>query len=240
MKLLIATHNKGKLEEFRRMFYGTGLEIIGAGDLDFPLTDPDETGCTFAENAEIKAASAVRETGTAAVGDDSGLCVDYLNGLPGIYSARYATLPPDIDLDENRTAANNRKLLRALKDVPESQRTAHFCCALCLVIAEPNDIQKRYTPSINEEYIQFYDECDRGIFRKDNRLSDVVRAEICILGKAYGHILTAAAGSGGFGYDPLFYSDEAHCTFAELTKEQKLTVSHRGQAIKILRNLLSF
>ena len=234
MKAVLASQNLHKAEEFAASL--PGIQITPS-----PVAfDVDENADSFIGNAQIKARHYSKSLNCNALADDSGLCVDYLNGLPGIYSARYATLPPDIDLDKDRTAANNRKLLRALKDVPESQRTAHFCCALCLVIVEPNDIQRLYTSSVDEEYIHFYDACDRVVLKDENHLSDIVRAEICILGKAYGHILTAASGNGGFGYDPLFYSDEAHCTFAELTKEQKLTVSHRGQAIKILRNLLSF
>ena len=82
MKFVIATHNQGKIVEFRRMLEPMGIEVVMA-----ELSEPEETGKTFGENAYIKAESACRETGLPAVADDSGLCVDYLDGAPGIYSA---------------------------------------------------------------------------------------------------------------------------------------------------------
>src|SRR5438105_15645557 len=87
-KLLIATHNKGKLAEFRELFTPLGLVLISAADLDLP--EPDETGTTFAENARIKAHAAATASGMVALADDSGLAVDALNGEPGVYTADWA------------------------------------------------------------------------------------------------------------------------------------------------------
>ncbi|MCR5781897.1 MAG: RdgB/HAM1 family non-canonical purine NTP pyrophosphatase [Clostridia bacterium] len=134
MKILVATHNRGKLLEFRRMFEGTGVDIIGAGDLDRPLSEPEETGSTFAENAEIKAAAAVNETGIAAVGDDSGLCVDALDGRPGIYTARYGG-GHDVPF---RTKME--LMIGELRDVPDIDRTARFVCSLCLMFPDGRKI----------------------------------------------------------------------------------------------------
>ena len=86
MQFVIATHNPGKVVEFKRLLEPMGIQAVMVED----LSEPDETGTTFAENAYIKAAAACRETGLPAVADDSGLCVDYLDGAPGIYSARFA------------------------------------------------------------------------------------------------------------------------------------------------------
>ena len=117
MKFVIATHNQGKIVEFRRMLEPMGIEVVMA-----ELSEPEETGKTFGENAYIKAESACRETGLPAVADDSGLCVDYLDGAPGIYSARFAE-------------PGNRRLtvLEKLHGVPEEQRGAHFVSAVCCV-----------------------------------------------------------------------------------------------------------
>lgn len=117
MKFVIATHNQGKIVEFRRMLEPMGIEVVMA-----ELSEPEETGKTFGENAYIKAESACRETGLPAVADDSGLCVDYLDGAPGIYSARFAE-------------PGKRKLtvLEKLHGVPEEQRGAHFVSAVCCV-----------------------------------------------------------------------------------------------------------
>lgn len=117
MKFVIATHNKGKVVEFQRLLEPMGIEAVMA-----ELSEPDETGKTFAENAFIKAETACRETGLPAVADDSGLCVDYLNGAPGIYSARFA------DPGKRRLT-----VLEKLKDVPKEQRGAHFVSAVCAV-----------------------------------------------------------------------------------------------------------
>lgn len=121
MKLLIATHNAHKITEFTRILAPLGIEIVTA-----ELTEPEETGKTFAENAFIKAASACKETGLPAVADDSGICVDALGGAPGIYSARYGGEGLD---DRGRL----KKLLADMKDVPDEKRGAHFTSAICCV-----------------------------------------------------------------------------------------------------------
>lgn len=121
MELIIATHNRNKVEEFRRI-----LSPLGIGACPACLPDVEETGKTFAENAFLKADSACRATGKPAVADDSGLSVDALGGAPGIFSARYAG---ENATDEERIA----KLLRALQDVPAESRTARFVCAICCV-----------------------------------------------------------------------------------------------------------
>jgi Xanthosine triphosphate pyrophosphatase len=88
MKLVLASSNQGKLEELRGLLADTGIELVAQSDLG--VEDADETGATFVENALIKAASASLQTGLPALADDSGICVDALNGAPGLYSARYA------------------------------------------------------------------------------------------------------------------------------------------------------
>ena len=231
MKAFLASQNSHKAEEFAVSL--PGIQIVPS-----PISvEVDENADSFLGNAQLKARAYAKLLQSNTLADDSGLCVDYLNGMPGVYSARFATLQPDTDNDPDRTAANNRKLLRLLNEVPESSRSAHFCCALCLVIVEKEDIQKLYHSDCSNENIQFYDN-QGNVLSKTCTCDEISSIEICVLGKSYGHILNQLTGTGGFGYDPLFYSDEANCTFAELTKEQKLTVSHRGHAIQLLRNLL--
>ena len=120
-KLVLATRNKGKLVEFRRI-----LEALAPGEInlvgvdEFPdLVDVEETGTTFEENALLKARYTAEATGLPAISDDSGLCVDFLNGDPGIYSARWAG-------SHGNDQANLEKLLNELKDVSQDKRTAHF------------------------------------------------------------------------------------------------------------------
>lgn len=119
-RVVLASSNKGKVREFSELLAGRGMTVVPQSD--FAVPDADETGLTFVENAILKARNAAVHTGLAAIADDSGLQVDYLNGAPGIYSARYA--------GEGGSAANNAKLLEALADVATEQRGARFQCVL--------------------------------------------------------------------------------------------------------------
>lgn len=120
-KIVLASGNRGKLKEFSEIFAPLQIDVMPQSD--FAVQDADETGLSFVENAIIKARHAARVTGLPALSDDSGLEVDALNGAPGIYSARYAGAGCGDD-------ENNRKLLQALEQVPEEQRSARFQCVL--------------------------------------------------------------------------------------------------------------
>lgn len=120
-KLVLASGNKGKLAEFSQLFADKNIEVIPQNQFDTP--EAEETGLSFVENAIIKARNACKHSGLPSLADDSGLEVDALQGAPGIYSARYAGAGAS-DQD------NYLKLLDALKDVPEEQRTARFQCVL--------------------------------------------------------------------------------------------------------------
>lgn len=123
-KIVLASSNAGKLAEMRGILATTDIELVAQSELG--IADAHETGTTFVENALLKARHAARLSGLPALGDDSGICVDALNGGPGLYSARYAGAHGD-------SAANIAKLLAALRDVPETQRTAHFHCTIVLL-----------------------------------------------------------------------------------------------------------
>lgn len=121
-ELVLASHNAGKLKELQTML-GDRVKVRSVGE--FSQVEPEETGLSFVENAILKARNAARLSGLPALADDSGLAVDALGGAPGIYSARYA--------DGQGDAANNAKLLEALQDVPDAERTGQFVCVLALV-----------------------------------------------------------------------------------------------------------
>ena len=130
-KLVLATRNQGKITEFRRILDALApgaIELIGVDQ--FPdLVDVDETGSTFEENSLLKARYTCQATGLPAIADDSGLCVDALNGDPGIFSARWAG-------EHGNDQANLEKVLAQLKDVPDEKRTAHFMCVASLVLPD--------------------------------------------------------------------------------------------------------
>lgn len=132
MVICAASNNAGKLKELRRILERMGHQIKSLRDLGITL-DPEETGTTFAENARIKAEAFCKASGLPTVADDSGLCVDALQGAPGVYSARYAGHHGD-------DAANNAKLLREMQNVPEGQRAARFVSAVCFLLPDGREL----------------------------------------------------------------------------------------------------
>ncbi len=192
-KIVLATGNKGKVKELGQMLAPLNLEVVPQSDFDVP--EVPETGTTFVENAIIKARHAARITGLPCIADDSGLEVDYLNGAPGIYSARYSG-------DNATDLSNLEKLLAELKDVPEQARTARFQCVLVMM-----------------------------------RHADDPTPLIC-QGTWEGLITDNRSGNNGFGYDPVFYIPQLECTSADLVPAEKNSLSHRGQALKILASQL--
>ncbi|EJW09571.1 Nucleoside 5-triphosphatase RdgB (dHAPTP, dITP, XTP-specific) [Rhodovulum sp. PH10] len=126
-RLVVATHNPGKLREMRELLAPYGVEAVSAGELGLP--EPEETGTSFAENAFIKAAAAAKATGLPAFSDDSGLVVEALDGAPGIHSARWAG--PDKDFA--RAMADIHEKMVARGAVTPEARRAHFVSALCVV-----------------------------------------------------------------------------------------------------------
>ncbi len=133
MKLVLATKNSGKVIEFRRIlaeFGATNLEVVGL-DVFPDIGDIEETGETFEENSLLKARTVCKLTGHSALADDSGICVDALNGAPGLFSARYSGKGDE---------ANNEKLLLELRDVPDEKRGAYFICVAAYV--RPDGFEK--------------------------------------------------------------------------------------------------
>lgn len=191
MDFVLATNNMKKLAEMQRILAPLGVNIVTAKSLGTELPEVEETGTTFAENAELKAQSACDVTGLPAIADDSGLCVDYLNGAPGVYSARFSG-------EHGNDEKNNDLLLEKLAGVPENERTAHYTCAVCCIFPDGK--------------------------------------KIAVEGKCYGKIGFERDGNHGFGYDPLFIIGGK--TFGRYTAEEKDKISHRGNALRALKNEL--
>lgn len=190
MKIIAATKNKNKLREFGEIL--KGFEIISQEEAGVDI-DVEETGTTFEENSYLKAKAIYDITGITTIADDSGLCVDALNGEPGVYSARYGGEGYD---DKGRV----QLLLKNMKDVPNEERTARFVCVITLV-------------------------GDEGV--------------LTARGECEGRIDYEPKGENGFGYDPVFYVDRFEKTLAEVTPEEKNSISHRGKALKIFAEKLS-
>ncbi len=190
--ILIATTNPGKLREFAAIFASMPLQLRTLADLGI-TDDVEETGATFAENAQLKAEYYAARSGLPTLADDSGLEVAALNGEPGVRSRRYAG-PDATDADRNAL------LLKNMEHVPYHARLARFVCVMAL--ARPG------TPT----------ELVEGV------LPGVIEFE--------------PRGTGGFGYDPLFYVLDEDKTLAELPPERKNQISHRARAAEAAREVL--
>lgn len=134
-KFIVASHNKKKLKELTRILEPMGLSVVCPADIEGGVPDVEENGTTFEENALLKARSACMATGLPAVADDSGLCVDALDGAPGIYSARFAGTGDDED--------NNDLLLEKLKNVSDENRTASFVSSIACVFPDGREFTVR-------------------------------------------------------------------------------------------------
>ncbi|MCO7239381.1 RdgB/HAM1 family non-canonical purine NTP pyrophosphatase [Aeromicrobium sp. CnD17-E] len=200
--VVLASNNAKKLAELQRILAPLvpDVQVLGLSDVaDYP--EPAETEPTFEGNALIKARACLEATGLPSLADDSGLCVDALNGMPGVLSARWSGVPRSEPgggagpgaARETRDAANNRLLLSQLSEVPPERRTATFVAVVAFC-----------TPDGQEH---------------------VVRGEMP------GRILPAEQGEGGFGYDPLFAADGYDVSTAELAPTEKDAISHRGRAL---------
>ncbi|KRF17998.1 non-canonical purine NTP pyrophosphatase [Nocardioides sp. Soil797] len=167
-----------------------GVRVLGLDDVT-AYDEPVEDQPDFAGNALLKARAGVVATGLPSVADDSGLCVDALNGMPGVLSARWSG-PPKSD------QRNNELLLAQMSDVPDERRGAHFACAVAF--CHPDGAGGM--------------------------------AERVVHGRMEGRILREVRGSGGFGYDVLFAAEGYDVTTAELSREDKDAISHRGKALR--------
>lgn len=148
MKVLIASHNEHKIKELSRILAACSVEAVTAEELGIELSEPDESGETFAANALIKAKAACEESGIAAVADDSGLCVDALNGAPGLYSARYAPV-----------GQRKATLLKNMGDLPHEQRTARFVASICCYLPNGDTV---VAEGVCEGFISFECRGDSG------------------------------------------------------------------------------
>lgn len=169
-----------------------GTEVLSLKEAGITL-EVQEDGETFEENAVIKARAVMEETKALVLADDSGLEIDYLNGEPGVYSARYMG-------EDTSYRIKNQNLIERLEGVPEEKRTARFVCVIAAAFPDGRILTARGTIE--------------GIIGYEER------------------------GEGGFGYDPIFWLPEYGCSTAELTMEKKNELSHRGKALRAIKDEL--
>ena len=193
MKVVLASKNKHKWEEIRKITEKLDIQLVMESELGVDI-DVEETGSTFEENSLQKARAVMEATGLPALADDSGIAVDALNGEPGIYSARYGF---DESLDD---WGRLQLLLKNMENVPDGSRQGKFVCVITMITPEGEIIQAR--------------------------------------GEVHGTITREPHGSGGFGYDPIFYYPPFGKTLAEVPAEEKNQVSHRAKALNLFYDKL--
>ena len=203
-RLVIASHNEGKVREIRELLGPYGIEPVSAAELDLP--EPDEIGTTFIDNADLKARAAADLSGLPALADDSGLCVEALGDRPGIFSARWAlgrsaaSRPRPGPARSAASATSTAPCARVQDELealgPEASRNAHFVCALALC-----------WPDGHSEWFE---------------------------GRVDGTLTLPPRGANGFGYDPIFVPAGHEQTFGEMDPAEKHAISHRADAFRKL------
>lgn len=191
-RIIFATGNEGKMREIRMILEDLGVPVLSMKEAGIS-TDIEENGKSFAENAAIKAKAIMEMTGEIVMADDSGLEIDYLDGAPGIYSARFMGEDTSYDI-------KNKALIDKLAGVPDEKRTARFVCAIACALPDGQILESRGT------------------------MEGIIGYEI--------------KGENGFGYDPIFYLPECGCTSAEISPEKKNELSHRGKALRAMKEKL--
>lgn len=191
-RIVFATGNAGKMKEIRMIMEDLGLPVISMREAGIEA-DIVENGKSFAENARIKACTVQKQCSDIVIADDSGLEIDFLNGEPGIYSARYMG-------EDTSYRIKNANLISRLTGVPDEKRTARFVCAIAAALPDGRVLHSRGTIE--------------GIIGYEER------------------------GENGFGYDPIFYLPEYGCTTAELDPAAKNKLSHRGKALRAMKEQL--
>lgn len=206
MKIYLATGNINKKREVQELFPEHTVVIPKDEGIEF---DPEETGTTFYENSLIKAKALWEIVHCPVLADDSGICVDALDGAPGIYSSRYAGpefMKGKPDGSKTPQEEQNRFIIQQTNDAIQKGfkggRKAHYTCAMVLYLGPDRLFVCQET-------------------MEGEILSDIADAR----------------GNGGFGYDPLFYLPDQGKTAAELTADEKNTISHRGKASRLMKKL---
>lgn len=191
-RIIFATGNAGKMKEIRMILGDLGVPVVSMKEAGV-AADIVEDGLTFEENAVIKARTIMEQTGEMVLADDSGLEIDYLNGAPGVHSARFMGENTSYDI-------KNNTLIEKLDGVPDEKRTARFVCVIACALPDGRVLTAK--------------------------------------GTMEGRIAYECKGENGFGYDPIFYLPQCGCTSAEISPEQKNELSHRGTALRIMKEQL--
>ena len=241
-KLLIATNNKGKIEELQALLSDLNVELVTSSQIGLDL-DVIEDGTTYAENATKKAVAFAQASGLISLADDTGLEVDALDGAPGLYSKRYGSndsLPPSRQggmggAGEGQHLSDperRRYLVQNLQNFPRPWR-ARFRATIAIAI--PKNVTSSEARSLKHNQSKTLQSPQSGSITSSQRPSGrVTLAE----GTCEGEIIPEDRGTNGFGYDPIFLFPELGKTMAELSMDEKNRLSHRARAVMNAKGIL--
>ncbi len=234
MEFVAATNNAGKMSEIKRILEAMGHSVVSQKEAGI-TAEPEENADTFEGNALIKAKEIALLVKKPVIADDSGLCVDALNGAPGVFSARYSGKHGD-------DTANNEKLLSEMKSIKDNSRAAQFVSCVCI-----------YFPKCGDFTLEKQDMNNSKSTKCENS-GETNEAETYMLfkGECPGTIALEGKGTNGFGYDPIFIPDYVGLeknsekkelntkkrTYAELKADEKDAISHRGCAMRKMQEKL--
>ncbi len=214
-KLLIATRNKGKIQEIKQILQDVPVEIKTLDDLGIK-DEVEETGQSYIENAIIKAKTIGKKAGVLTLAEDSGLEIDALNGWPGIHSARHTQGSDDDRID---------KILEKMKGIAREKRTARYKANVALFI--PSSISSTSRKRGSKGILDQVENDSKGTIRTFE-------------GDTEGFITEKRIGKNGFGYDPIFWSKELKKTFGQASESEKNRVSHRARALEKPKKFLRY
>lgn len=237
-KIVVASHNQGKIKEIEAMLAPLNIKVFSATDLDLP--DVEETETTFEGNACLKADALAKISGIPCLADDSGLCVKALDGRPGVYSARYAPVRAKSCIFFSIYSRLLSFILRFFS-----------CCSSCYSVQKKSCLKNKILQNIQKKYTTLNSRnFDKAMEMLVGELNDAKTDDwsahfMCVLalaipgketiifeGRVDGKIVPERSGSNGFGFDPIFVPNGFDKTFANFTKEEKATISHRGRAFE--------
>jgi XTP/dITP diphosphohydrolase len=193
VRVILSSGNQHKISELKSILGEFDLEVISKNDIGYSDFEVEEDGDTLEENSLKKAMELWKKTGNIVIADDTGLFVEYLNGEPGVYSARYAG-------EDATYEDNNKLLLEKLENVPIVKRKAYFKTVVSIVDSNGTSFK--------------------------------------VEGICKGSIGLETEGDNGFGYDPIFIVEGLNKTFAQMTDSEKNKYSHRGKAVRNLKNII--
>jgi XTP/dITP diphosphohydrolase len=231
-RLVVASHNPGKVREIRDLLAPYGIEAVGAADIGLP--EPEETGATFADNARLKAEAAANASGLPALADDSGLCVSALGGAPGVHSARWALASSSGAVGQKKNPASSGEAVGQKKNPASSGEAVgqkKSPASSSEAVGQQKSPDKDFSKAMARIEKELGGNPDRhAMFACALALAAPGKDTEIFEGRVFGSLTFPPRGDKGFGYDPIFVPEGGRFTFGEMHPDAKHAISHRARA----------